>query len=560
MANSPFSAFAAALAVVAFAFVIPFAFAQPSEAIGASVVAAHLEYSVIVPAAATEVVFSTYAFENFTAQSATFNASDAYSLSRDAYGNDVLSFHYKPSSGQANKILIDALVNVSYDPSRYDFEPAAVSGIDYLLQSKLVVVDSQSKSLAKSISSNATNSEEALSALLSWVYENIVYDSKYKDSALDSSATLAVGRGTCDEKAHLLEALLRSTGIPARHVVGFAYSGQAWEPHAWTEAAINGKWVPADPTFNELFFIDATHLKLAVGRDQEDTKYSLNATGTSDLSGTTVGAATNFSFISQSYYSQFFSLSAYFPAEVYGATQTAKVNATVRNLLLRTIAVPVSLSLHPDFSTPSPKEPTVVLLPGSSKSVSWDVVYPFKVAGGYSYNYSSTVSAYGVENTGYLLASQSDPSRPQPLVAVEGFAAKKLSDGIQIYFWLRNTGNVPVSDAVVLLSASGSNFSKSISYLGVGGTARVEFLVPYSFASSPDRLDTNLSVNLGDSVASREITISVSDASAAPSASSQLEKEVVAALSSPQFAVAALVVLLLAVFLAFSMRKRRWQS
>ena|GEM_PF-1430521 len=543
--------------VFALASFCPFASAQSTESIGSSVVAARLEYSVLVPTAATDVIFSTYAFANFSAQSATFNSSDSYSLSTDPFGNSVLSFHYKPTPGEANKITINALVNVSYDPLRYDFEPVTKSGVDYLSQSKLVIVDSQAGSLAASITSNASSTQEAVAALSSWVYENIIYDSKYKDAALDSSATLAAGRGTCDEKAHLLEALLRCKKIPARHVVGFAFSGEAWEPHAWVEAAINGTWVPVDPTFNELFFLDASHLRLAVGRDQEDTKYSLKATGTSNLSGTTINAATAFSFASQSNYSQFFSLSASFPEGVGGASQSGLVNATVRNLLSRTIAVPVFLSLHQDFSTPSQKERLLVISPSSQAALSWDVVYPFKVLGGYSYNYSASISAYGVERTGYLLASQNGPERPQPSVAVENFAARKLSDGIQVYFWLRNTGGAQLSNAAITLSVSDSNFSKTVGYLEVGNTTRVEFLVPYSLAANPDWLYANLSVNIDDSVAFREISIGLAESAAATPASWQLENELTSALSSPQFIAAALAVLMLAVIIAFSKRKHR---
>ncbi len=545
------------LALLAFLFLVPFAFAQSSEAIGASVVFAHLEYSVLVPPAATDVIFSTYAFANSSVQSAVFNSSDAYSLSTDAYGNSVLSFHYRPTPGEANKIAIDSLVNVSYDPSRYDFEPVASSGVDYLSQSKLVILDSQAASLAKSIASNATCTEEAVAALSSWVYVNVVYDSKYKDEALDSSATLAVGRGTCDEKAHLLEAFLRSRGIPARHVVGFAYSGVDWQPHAWVEAVINGKWVPVDPTFNELFFIDATHIRLAVGRDQEDTKYSLKATGTSNLSGTTVGAASNFSFGSQLPYSHFFSFSASFPAGVHNLSETDRVNVTVRNLLSRTIAVPLSLSLHTDFSSPSSSEQIVVIPAGSQATASWVVVYPSNVLGGYSYNYSSTVSAYGFEQTGYLLASQSGSSATSASIAIESLVAKKLPDSLQLYFWLRNSGSAPVSDAVLELSVSGSKFTKPISYLAVGSSIRVEFLVPYALIANPKTFEGNLSVKMAEATYNREIVVDLSGGAAPAPYSVPFDQELLSALSSPQFLESALAVTIASLVLAFVVKKRR---
>jgi hypothetical protein len=548
--------FAFLAAVFCLAATIPFSFAQSAVAVGSSSVRAHLEYSITVPDAATEVVFSAYAFPNTSAQAAEFNCSAAYSLSRDAYGNDVLSFRYTPVSGQAKTISVDSLVFVSYDPSNYSFEKAT-AGADYLQESKLVKVDAQSRSLARSIAQAARSREETLAALSLWVYGNIVYDANYTDSALDSATTLQVGRGTCDEKAHLLESFLRSLGIPARHVVGFAYSGKDWEPHAWVEAEVNGEWVPADPTFNEIFFLDASHLRFAVGRDQDDTKLSLKATGTSDLSSSVVVPKKNLSFASALPYSRFIELSASFPQGVRNASEVSSVNATVKNLLFRTVAVPVSLSLHSDFSTPSEREPILVIPAGSQAAVSWAVVYPFKVPGGYGYNYSCSVSAYGLEQRGYLLAAQAGAqSQSSPSVAVENLAAKKLADAVQLLFWLRNTGTAPISGAVLTLSASDSTFSRSVSYLGVGNSTRVEFLLPYLLAQNKSELEANLTVKLGSSEYRNALQIDLSEGPAtAPALGSNLAAELYQVLLSPQFIAGALVALASA--LAFSVRRRR---
>ncbi|MEY3172299.1 MAG: hypothetical protein RLZZ436_212 [Planctomycetota bacterium] len=56
--------------------------------------------------------------------------------------------------------------------------------------------------------------------------------------------------GDCTEHTVLLCALLRSRGIPARAASGFVYVPQlsAFAPHLWTEALVDGSWLPLDST------------------------------------------------------------------------------------------------------------------------------------------------------------------------------------------------------------------------------------------------------------------------------------------------------------------------
>jgi hypothetical protein len=77
-------------------------------------------------------------------------------------------------------------------------------------------------------------------------------------------ALLDTPEGDCSEYADLLTTLARSLGIPARTVFGLAYQDGA-EPafrfHAWNELALDGRWMPADPTWNQVQ-IDATHIPM----------------------------------------------------------------------------------------------------------------------------------------------------------------------------------------------------------------------------------------------------------------------------------------------------------
>ena len=57
-------------------------------------------------------------------------------------------------------------------------------------------------------------------------------------------------QGDCTEFSVLLAALMRSEGIPSRVAVGFAYVANpaSFAPHMWTEAWIDGDWIPFDAT------------------------------------------------------------------------------------------------------------------------------------------------------------------------------------------------------------------------------------------------------------------------------------------------------------------------
>ena len=81
--------------------------------------------------------------------------------------------------------------------------------------------------------------------------------------------------GVCQDYAHILVALCRFYGVPARYVSGYIYSGQegsvlgADASHAWCEAYLGPHgWVGYDPTNDTL--IDDRFARIGVGRDYRD--------------------------------------------------------------------------------------------------------------------------------------------------------------------------------------------------------------------------------------------------------------------------------------------------
>ena len=94
--------------------------------------------------------------------------------------------------------------------------------------------------------------------------------------------TLVTGAGVCQDFAHILLAMLRLRGLPARYVSGYLVPRQATDPaasleqviggqasHAWAEVFIPGAgWIGLDPTAGSPTGVQ--HVRVAYGRDYGD--------------------------------------------------------------------------------------------------------------------------------------------------------------------------------------------------------------------------------------------------------------------------------------------------
>ncbi|HEX3014335.1 MAG TPA: transglutaminase-like domain-containing protein [Methanobacterium sp.] len=104
------------------------------------------------------------------------------------------------------------------------------------------------KSKAKSITSGKTSSYTKAVAVYTYVRDKIGY-SFYYNTKYGAVGTLSKKTGNCCDTAHLLVALSRASGIPARYVHGYCkFSSGSWYGHVWAEVYVNGKWYKADAT------------------------------------------------------------------------------------------------------------------------------------------------------------------------------------------------------------------------------------------------------------------------------------------------------------------------
>ena len=92
------------------------------------------------------------------------------------------------------------------------------------------------------------------------------YISEATDIETTAAEALRLGKGVCQDYAHIMTAVMRYMKIPARYVNGLMI-GEGFT-HAWVEVYVNGGWYGFDPT-NDLH-IDEYYIKFAHGRDYGD--------------------------------------------------------------------------------------------------------------------------------------------------------------------------------------------------------------------------------------------------------------------------------------------------
>ena len=102
--------------------------------------------------------------------------------------------------------------------------------------------------LAKSITKGSTSQYTSAVLIYNWVRDNIDY-AFYYNTQKGALGTLSARSANCVDTTHLLIALERAAGIPARYEHIYAqFSSGNWYGHVIAQVYVNGKWYYADGT------------------------------------------------------------------------------------------------------------------------------------------------------------------------------------------------------------------------------------------------------------------------------------------------------------------------
>jgi len=181
----------------------------------------------------------------------------AYSIVNDSWGNSLIQIKWQ-NPRESPMFTVKTVV----ENRRQNSAPLR-TGEEWMRPTDAIQsADPEIKALAETL---ATGSEmDRVFSLTQWVNNNIEYDLNYSDVNLSAKTVLNIRKGVCDEFSTLLMAFSRSIGLQATYNYGYAYGrgfkiAQDFVPHAWTE--VGG--YPSDPTWSEIGFTDATHIKFA---------------------------------------------------------------------------------------------------------------------------------------------------------------------------------------------------------------------------------------------------------------------------------------------------------
>jgi len=107
-------------------------------------------------------------------------------------------------------------------------------------------------------------------ALRDWVHAHLAYKAGASSGVTTALMTFAERRGVCRDYAHLLVALARAGGIPARCVSAYAPGVDPPDFHAVAELWLEGGWRLVDAT---RMAAPAELARVAVGRDATDIAF-----------------------------------------------------------------------------------------------------------------------------------------------------------------------------------------------------------------------------------------------------------------------------------------------
>lgn len=126
-----------------------------------------------------------------------------------------------------------------------------------------------------------------LEAVSSWVGTRLSYVPGSSGPTDGATETLLGGAGVCRDYAHLVVALLRALGVPARLTAVYAPGCDPMDFHAVVEAYVADGWYVVDAS---ALAPRSSLVRIATGRDAADTAFMTTVSGRADLTSSLVTA------------------------------------------------------------------------------------------------------------------------------------------------------------------------------------------------------------------------------------------------------------------------------
>jgi transglutaminase-like putative cysteine protease len=198
---------------------------------------------------------------------------------QDGFGNRVHHFNLLTPL-QEVRILAASIVETHPRPANPPANPAVyplaltdmpLSVLEYLRLRGAVSATPLLRPLLETLRPEAgCPLDEWAARVRDFIRSHFEYAKEVTDAGSNIADLLQQGKGVCQDFAHLMIAVLRSFGVPARYVSGYLHRpNKESESHAWCEFWLPERgWVGQDPTNG--CPAEERFVKVAVGRDFGD--------------------------------------------------------------------------------------------------------------------------------------------------------------------------------------------------------------------------------------------------------------------------------------------------
>jgi len=196
------------------------------------------------------------------------DAPNKLAHSYDTYGN-VLHTLVLTRPHQSIRLVVDGEVDtVALQDGRLLEGPGRIPLPYFTCQTRLTLPDAALTAMAAQAGPLAT--PEQLVGLARNIGERVEYRTGITAVTSTAAEALELGNGVCQDHAHLMLALCRARGLPARYVSGYVDVGEVSDAasHAWVDVWLDDLgWVAVD--VSHACFASEKYCRVAVGRDYE---------------------------------------------------------------------------------------------------------------------------------------------------------------------------------------------------------------------------------------------------------------------------------------------------
>jgi len=401
---------------------------------------------------------------------------ETYSIKADDFGNSYMEFRWpQPDHGKFNYL---AVWHVNVSQFRYALTSAGELDAEipkdaavYLTVDNLTSWSGFMKAKAESLVNGSDSVLESARRIASWVSFYLTYDMACWASSLPAETVFIEQRGVCDEFTNLFVSMCRSIGIPARYVEGVVFSGEDWNFHAWAEVYA-GKWVPIDATYNEIGFVDSSHIALARVHGDDDVYNTLNWQGSKI--NVEFGEEELAVDLLKSEPYPLLSLDIDAPDELAGS-QIANLTAHISNLANSIIAPTCALNMPPDMKILDDKEKSLIISPHGTADITWTLASPPGLDTQWLHKMPVQVSCFGGPNMTVTITV--DPRTETPLVARATITDLTVINSSLVSVSFRNDGTKTLEGLTVSLCVNDNEtcFDKAASPLGSGEQDKMAF-------------------------------------------------------------------------------------